>query len=242
MKRVLILIFILMFSINLFSQESSIYIGGKSMREVNVSYDYSLGYNKKVGATIGYIFANGYERPYGNIYDNFPALLTRKQNQQGLSLSPFIKFVKGKRRRLLLALSFEYQYLKSGNYINHTTSQSGSTASFNSGEYSEFKHTYNNFAFLFGIHHEFLPHNIGDIYFECGMAYKHIKRIYSIDGTYYQRSPSDRIEYIGNLTPTFRIGLNFRILSFGEKLENPIIKERRKAIKQRNSDAEIRML
>ncbi len=225
MKKVLLLLIISAYSLSLFSQESSLYVGYKSMRELNVSYDYSLEYNKTVGFTIGYVFANDYERPYGNIFDNLPATLTRKQNQQGLSLSSFVRYRTGNRRRLLLGLSLEYQYLQSGNYTYHSTSNSGSSLNYNSGDYSEFKQYYNNFSLLFGIHHEFLEHNIADVYFESGLTYKSIERIYSIEGYYTSQWESSRIEYIGNLTPTFRIGIIFRIISFGEKMEDPFLKK-----------------
>lgn len=244
MKRLLLSILILMFYLNVFSQESSVYIGYKSMREVNTSYDYFFGHDFIIGGTIGYIFPVDDERDYGNIFPEAKIIsaLTRKQNQQGVSLSTFLKFIKGKRGRLILALSLEYQYLKSGNYINHTPGFTSSYPRINGGEYSEFKHTYNNFAFLFGIHHPFLKYQTAEIYFECGIAYKYIERVYSIDGYYDNRWASSRIELLSNLTPTFRIGMNFRILSFGDKNTEPSSNEKFKAKDKSNSKSKVKLM
>ena len=230
MKKALLLVFIIFVSSNLFSQQSSIYIGYKSMRELNVSYDYSLGNNKKVGATFGYIFASDYEREYGAVYPdgNTVDAFTRKRNQQGISLSTFLKFINGKEGRLILVWTLEYQYLKSGNYFYneyyYTKFFSDPVLNTSGRKYSEFKHTYNNLTLLFGVHHLFLKNNTADIYFEWGIAYKDIRRIYSIDGYDNQQWPSNNIEDFWKLTPTFRVGLNFRIFNFEDKLKDSTIK------------------
>ncbi len=233
-----------MISLTAFSQESSFYIGYKSMREVNTSFDYALGYNKKVGATIGFIFATKDEINYGHYHtlNGVVPAFFRKRNQQGVSLSTYFNLRNGFKGKYYFSISLEYQYLKSGNYIYHFKGYNYKQNNTRGGEYEEFKNTYNNFALLLGLHHEFLKHRRAEVYFEAGFAYKSIHRDYSVRGYYDNQKTSTDIETFAHLTPTFRIGLNFRILSFGEKIENPNLKERRRAIKQRQSNSRVRML
>ncbi|MCF8297131.1 MAG: hypothetical protein K9J13_06250 [Saprospiraceae bacterium] len=197
-----------------FAQLTEFKIGYKSLKDPTVSGYAFFSESHKVGVTFSYIFPLTEERYYGNGLISGPGyILTRSFNQQGFGISIQNKFRSRKNDRKWHSVTFEYQSLFSGNYIDDLGFFWGSTEL----RYSEFKDKYDNFAIIYGKHLTFTENDIIDLFFEIGIRYKRIHRQYSVIGTYSNKIPTNISEDLIAFSPVLRIGFEIRIFGKNNK-------------------------
>ncbi len=128
-------------------------------------------------------------------------------NQNGVGINYFRRWESPWRWNKYRQFSIEYQFLKSGNYIDDYGSYSGNSDL----DYAEFTQMYHNIALAYGFHTMLDHRKTTEFFIEFGTKIMFIERKYTIEGTYNEQTPSDKVEFFPSISPFVHVGLSMRL-------------------------------
>lgn len=147
------------------------------------------------------LYSDGFMGILGSIY------LPHWAIQNGVGINYFRRWESPWRWNKYRQFSMEYQFLKSGNYINDYGSYSGNSDL----DYAEFTQTYHNIALAYGFHTVLDHRKTTEVFIEFGTKIMFIERKYTIEGTFREQTPSDKVEFFPSFSPFVHVGLTMRL-------------------------------
>lgn len=181
------------------------YLGYSTLNEIYAGLKLETKVNKYISLEAGYIIPLRKEALFNVIIFNLWTIPLRELNTKGVNvrLGWNLKCVSDNCFDIFL----EYGRLGSNNFRKQGFQWDGPPA-----EYSEFTEKYNNFAFGFSESFDLKKNGRTSMFIAGGLKYQNVLRSYSIIGTFYSQTPSNKIERLHRFVPVFNLGLHLNLV------------------------------
>ncbi|MDX2359239.1 MAG: hypothetical protein QNK23_00440 [Crocinitomicaceae bacterium] len=171
-------------------------------------YELSLGYERKVNSQIGVAVEVDYRPRFKNEAHVYLDWGSMNVTYQGFRIKPIVNYY----HKTSSFWSFfpSYRYLESGTMINDEGKFGGS----NYSDYDEYSQKNHEIGINALFNSSFKKHPAFSLYFGAGVSYKYVDRQYTIEGTWANKTPSDRVETLNVVFPSLYFGIKWKFVRF----------------------------